>query len=166
MGAANSKEEPVYVYGKDIPIGFSRQLGEKLVKKAQEESVETKPVAPVAAPLASSTATARELTEKTEELVAKELERILEKQQIEDQKACERQASTTELLNEIRDITRQINASPSTRSPAFALSLRARDRVAACLIDNAGRPLDCWAEVAEFKALADTLQTEFAAGSR
>ncbi|KAJ1901474.1 hypothetical protein LPJ66_000756 [Kickxella alabastrina] len=171
MGASNSKEEPVYVYGNNVPIG----LKEKLVKDATEKQTQTQTQTQnrtqnrtqtqqnvVAAPPVDST----DLQDKVEGLVAKELARILEKNQLDDLQARDRNASTAELLSDIRDVARQIAASTSTRSPTYEESLRVRDRVAACLADNAGRPLDCWSHVAEFKALAKTLEAEFAAGAK
>ncbi|KAJ1814324.1 hypothetical protein LPJ75_002821 [Coemansia sp. RSA 2598] len=163
MGASNSKSERVYVYGNDVPIGFTPQLQEKLVRDA--ESASTKPESPKQTAPAPASSAASDIDEKVDALVAKELARILEKNQLDDMKARDRNASTTELLNEIRDISRQIQASPSTKSPTFAKALQARDRVAACLRDNSGRALDCWSEVAEFRALTATMEKEFAAGS-
>ncbi|KAJ1932464.1 hypothetical protein GGF37_007046, partial [Kickxella alabastrina] len=150
---------------------FTPQLKEKLVKDATEKQNQAQNRTQtqtqtqqnvVAAPPVDST----DLQDKVEGLVAKELARILEKNQLDDLQARDRNASTTELLSDIRDVARQIAASTSTRSPTYEESLRARDRVAACLADNAGRPLDCWSHVAEFKALAKTLEAEFAAGAK
>ncbi|KAJ1876980.1 hypothetical protein H4R99_002574 [Coemansia sp. RSA 1722] len=158
MGASNSKSEKVYVYGNDVPIGFTPQLQEKLVKDAETGASKAEPPKPAAS-------APSDMEEKVDALVAKELARILEKNQLDDMKARDRNASTTELLNEIRDISRQIQASPSTKSPTFAKALQARDRVASCLRDNSGRALDCWSEVAEFRALTATIEKEFASGS-
>ncbi|KAJ2236631.1 hypothetical protein H4R99_003066 [Coemansia sp. RSA 1722] len=158
MGASNSKSERVYVYGNDVPIGFTPQLQEKLVKDAETGASKVEPPKPAAS-------APSDMEEKVDALVAKELARILEKNQLDDMKARDRNASTTELLNEIRDISRQIQASPSTKSPTFAKALQARDRVATCLRDNSGRALDCWSEVAEFRALTATIEKEFASGS-
>ncbi|KAJ2636230.1 hypothetical protein GGF40_003135 [Coemansia sp. RSA 1286] len=158
MGASNSKSERVYVYGNDVPIGFTPQLQEKLVKDAETGASKAEPPKPAAS-------APSDMEEKVDALVAKELARILEKNQLDDMKARDRNASTTELLNEIRDISRQIQASPSTKSPTFAKALQARDRVATCLRDNSGRALDCWSEVAEFRALTATIEKEFASGS-
>ncbi|KAJ1644526.1 hypothetical protein LPJ64_003800 [Coemansia asiatica] len=160
MGASNSKNERVYVYGNDVPIGFTPQLQEKLVKDAEAAPAKAESPKP-----AADASTPSDIDEKVDALVAKELARILEKNQLDDMKARDRNASTAELLNEIRDVSRQIQASPSTKSPTFAKALQARDRVAACLRDNSGRALDCWSEVAEFRALTATIEKEFVAGS-
>ncbi|KAJ1767581.1 hypothetical protein LPJ74_005291 [Coemansia sp. RSA 1843] len=98
--------------------------------------------------------------------VAKELARILEKIQLDELQSKERQASSAEILNEIRDITQQIGSSPSTKSAAFKQSIHARDRVSSCLRDNADRPLNCWKEVSDFKALVAALESEFVAASK
>ncbi|KAI7821136.1 hypothetical protein BX661DRAFT_188671 [Kickxella alabastrina] len=166
MGASNSKEEPVYVYSNSVPIGFTPQLKEKLVKDATEKQNQAQNRTQTQTNPDPAKFDSTDLQDKVEGLVAKELARILEKNQLDDLQARDRNASTTELLSDIRDVARQIAASTSTRSPTYEESLRARDRVAACLADNAGRPLDCWSHVAEFKALAKTLEAEFAAGAK
>ncbi|KAJ2833871.1 hypothetical protein GGI24_000664 [Coemansia furcata] len=156
MGASNSKNEPVYVYASEVPIGFTAQLKDKLVSEA------TMTPSPPAANVDNS----RDIADKIDEGVAKELARILEKSQLEELMAKERQASTSDLLREIRDVSHQIASNPSTKSATFEQSLQARDRVVACLKDNAGRTLDCWKEVSEFKALVTTLESEFVAMSK
>ncbi|KAJ2743292.1 hypothetical protein GGI20_003861 [Coemansia sp. BCRC 34301] len=154
MGASNSKKEPVYVYASDVPIGFTAQLKEKLVAEAT-----TTPDTPAATD-------SRDLADKIDEGVARELARILEKSQLEELMAKDRQVSTSDLLREIRDVSQQISFSPTVRSPTFERSLQARDRVTACLKENAGRTLDCWKEVGEFKDLVATLEKEFVALSK
>ncbi|KAJ1861951.1 hypothetical protein LPJ73_000893 [Coemansia sp. RSA 2703] len=162
MGASNSKSEKVYVYANDVPIGFTPQLKEKLVSEAanpQQQQKQQQKQQPAIDTDASG------LEEKVDERVARELARILEKREIDDANARDRHASTAELLADIRDIQRQIDTSPATASPAFAAALVARDRVAACLRHNAAhaRALDCWREVAEFRAAAAMLERQFAA---
>ncbi|KAJ2487396.1 hypothetical protein IWW37_005256 [Coemansia sp. RSA 2050] len=159
MGASNSKKEPVYVYASEVPIGFTAQLKDKLVSEAA--STPNKPAADAAV-----VANPHGLADKIDEGVAKELARILEKGQLEELMARERQASTSDLLREIRDVTNQIASSPTTKSPTFERSLQAHDRVVACLKENAGRTLDCWKEVSEFKALVAILESEFVAMSK
>ncbi|KAJ2870048.1 hypothetical protein GGH93_005861, partial [Coemansia aciculifera] len=158
MGASNSKNEPVYVYASQVPIGFTAQLKDKLVSEAT-----TTPNPPAAAAAAGAMANSRDLADKVDEGVAKELARILEKNQLEELKAKERQASTSDLLREIRDVSHQIASNPTTKSPTYELALHARDRVAACLKDNAGRTLDCWKDVCEFKSLVATLESDITA---
>ncbi|KAJ2696305.1 hypothetical protein H4218_004690 [Coemansia sp. IMI 209128] len=160
MGASNSKKEPVYVYASEVPIGFTAQLKDKLVSEAA--SAPNKPAADPPAAVANS----RDLADKVDEGVAKELARILEKGQLEELMAKERQASTSDLLREIRDVSNQIASNPATKSPTFERSLQAHDRVVACLKANAGRTLDCWKEVSEFKTLVAALKTEFVAMSQ
>ncbi|KAJ2105773.1 hypothetical protein GGI16_002213 [Coemansia sp. S142-1] len=155
MGASNSKNEPVYVYASQVPIGFTAQLKDKLVSEAT-----TTPNPPAEE---GAVAKSRDLADKVDEGVAKELARILEKNQLEELKAKERQVSTSDLLREIRDVSHQIAANPTTKSPTYEQALHARDRVAACLKDNAGRTLNCWKEVCEFKSLVATLESEFVA---
>ncbi|KAJ2537687.1 hypothetical protein EV175_006648 [Coemansia sp. RSA 1933] len=165
MGASNSKEERVYIYADQIPLGFTPQLNEVLVKASAkpakqqpaDSSEHTKKLSDNAADYS------RDLVD---EEVAKELARILEKNQLDELQSKARQASSAEILNEIRDITHQINASPSAKSPAFEQSLHARDRVSSCLVDNADTPLNCWKEVSDFKALVATLESEFVAASK
>ncbi|KAJ2459111.1 hypothetical protein GGF42_001669 [Coemansia sp. RSA 2424] len=159
MGASNSKKEPVYVYASEVPIGFTAQLKEKLVSEATLPPP-SQPNAPAA------TTNSRDLADKIDEGVAKELARILEKSQLEELMAKDRQASTSDLLREIRDVSHQLSSSTTVTSPTFELSLQARDRVTACLKENAGRTLDCWKEVAEFKSLVATLESEFVAMSK
>ncbi|KAJ2715963.1 hypothetical protein H4R19_000910 [Coemansia spiralis] len=148
MGASNSKEEPVHIYGGDVPIGFTLQLKDKLAKEAAAQKQQQQPQPQ---PL---------LADAVEQEVAKELARILEKNQLEELKARGRQASTAELLGEIRDVARQIGGSESSRPESFGEAVAARDRVAACLQLHEGRALDCWKEVGEFKALVATLERE------
>ncbi|KAJ2386340.1 hypothetical protein GGI23_006515 [Coemansia sp. RSA 2559] len=113
--------------------------------------------------ISADTANSHDLVEQE---VAKELARILEKNQLDELQSKERQASSTEILHEIRDITRQIGSSPFANSAAFGQSLHARDRVTSCLVDNADRPLNCWKEVSDFKSLVATLESEFVAASK
>ncbi|KAJ1721982.1 hypothetical protein LPJ53_003555 [Coemansia erecta] len=161
MGASNSKSEKVYVYANDVPIGFTPQLKEKLVNEAATSTQQQQ--TPAKQPAADSGASG--LEDKVDALVARELARILEKREIDDANARDRHASTAELLADIRDIQRQIDTSPATASPAFGAAIAARDRVASCLRDNAAhaRALDCWREVADFRAAAATLERQFAA---
>ncbi|KAJ2821285.1 hypothetical protein FBU31_004957 [Coemansia sp. 'formosensis'] len=161
MGASNSKNEPVYVYASEVPIGFTAQLKDKLVSEATMT-----PSPPAATAAAANVDNSRDIADKIDEGVAKELARILEKSQLDELMAKERQASTSDLLREIRDVSHQIVSNPSTKSATFEQSLQARDRVVACLKDNAGRTLDCWKEVSEFKALVTTLESEFVAISK
>ncbi|KAJ2803255.1 hypothetical protein H4S07_004500 [Coemansia furcata] len=160
MGASNSKNEPVYVYASEVPIGFTAQLKDKLVSEA------TMTPSPPAAAAAANVDNSRDIADKIDEGVAKELARILEKSQLDELMAKERQASTSDLLREIRDVSHQIASNPSTKSATFEQSLQARDRVVACLKDNAERTLDCWKEVSEFKTLVTTLESEFVAMSK
>ncbi|KAJ2779786.1 hypothetical protein H4R18_003814 [Coemansia javaensis] len=144
MGASNSKQEPVHVYSGTVPLGFTPQLKDKLEKEAKEAK---------AAPAATPDAVEAE--------VARELARILEKSQLEELKARERQTSTAELLAEIRDVAQQIGTSgPARESQSFRAALLARDRAAACLLDHKDRALDCWQEVAAFKSLVAALERE------
>ncbi|KAJ1862965.1 hypothetical protein LPJ78_004366 [Coemansia sp. RSA 989] len=160
MGASNSKQEPVHIYGSDVPIGFSVQLQDKLVKDTTAPG--TKAQKPSSA-AGTQSINSRELSDAVEKEVAKELERILEKQQHDQLRAKERQSSTAELLSEIRELSQQINSGPATQSPSFAEAVGARDRAAQCLRNNEGRALDCWKEVSTFKSLVAGLQREFVA---
>ncbi|KAJ2452066.1 hypothetical protein EV183_003182 [Coemansia sp. RSA 2336] len=160
MGASNSKQEPVHIYGSDIPIGFSVQLQDRLVKDTAAPS-SAKAQKPSTA--GTQSVNSRDLTDAVEKEVAKELERILEKQQHDQLRAKERQSSTAELLSEIRELSQQINSGPATRSSSFAEAVDARDRAAQCLRNNEGRALDCWKEVSTFKNLVAGLQREFVA---
>ncbi|KAJ2355800.1 hypothetical protein IWW50_003127 [Coemansia erecta] len=158
MGASNSKQEPVYVYGGEVPIGFTAQLQDKLVKDASSQSKASEKTQ------TSSSAQgvkSHDLANEVEKEVAKELERILEKQQHDLLRSKDRQTSTAELLSEIRDLSQQIGASPAAQSQTYSQAVGARDRVAACLRKNEGKTLDCWKEVGEFKGLVAALEREF-----
>ncbi|KAJ1731058.1 hypothetical protein LPJ61_002716 [Coemansia biformis] len=157
MGASNSKEQPVHVYGSEIPIGFTPQLKDKLMKEATADAQKAPGSAKAERPGVSS----RELADAVEQEVAKELARILEMSQLEELKAKERQASTAELLGEIRDATQRIGGGGRARgTESFGRAVAARDRVAACFRQHEGRALDCWKEVGEFKALVAALERE------
>ncbi|KAJ1853927.1 hypothetical protein GGH12_004506 [Coemansia sp. RSA 1822] len=163
MGASNSKQEPAYVYGSDVPIGFTVGLKEKLLKEASAQK-EAKDKARTASSSPESVCS-RDTAEEVEKAVAKELERILEKQQHDQLRSKDRQASTAELLGEIRDLSQQINTSPTAQSQTYGQAVNARNQVAACLRKNEGKALDCWKEVSEFKSLVATLEREFVAAS-
>ncbi|KAJ2321341.1 hypothetical protein H4S02_000665 [Coemansia sp. RSA 2611] len=164
MGASNSKQEPVYVYGNEVPIGFTAQLQDKLVKDAASQK-QTDSSPHTAAASSTQSVSLRDPTDAVEKEVAKELERILEKQQHDELRSKDRQTSTAELLAEIRDLSQQISAGPTTKSQTFGQAVSARDRVAACLRKSEGRPLDCWKEVSEFKRLVAALEREFVAAA-
>ncbi|KAJ2614100.1 hypothetical protein H4S08_001878 [Coemansia sp. RSA 1365] len=157
MGASNSKEEPVYVYGSGIPIGFTPQLKDVLVKDATTAQK-------AAGNNSTGSAESRDLADEIEKGVAKELARILEKNQLEDLRSKERQTSTEELLGEIRDISQQIGGGTS-ESQSFGHAMAARDRVAACLKQHENKALNCWKEVGEFKNLVAALEREFIVAS-
>ncbi|KAI8319628.1 hypothetical protein GQ54DRAFT_299200 [Martensiomyces pterosporus] len=172
MGASNSKQEPVVVYGNEVPIGFTPQLSDRLVKeataaqggaKADKRSDKTSDESSAGS---RAEVNSRDLADQVEKQVASELSRILEKSQLEDLRSKERQTSTAELLSEIRDITQQISSSPSAKSQTYAKSLQARDHAVSCLRENSGRALDCWKEVQEFKTLVSDLEREFVAASK
>ncbi|KAJ1736752.1 hypothetical protein LPJ72_001112 [Coemansia sp. Benny D160-2] len=172
MGAANSKEERVYVYANQIPLGLTPKLEQGLAK-ASSRSSSSSQAAPVAAePTHKDAAPAGEmnsldLARLVDEEVGKELARILEKQQMDGLQAKERQASSAEMLSEMRDIAQQINnGSAATRSAAFEKSIDARNRVSECLRDNADRPLNCWKAVGDFRALVGVLESEHVASCR
>ncbi|KAJ2656873.1 hypothetical protein IWW48_004797 [Coemansia sp. RSA 1200] len=170
MGAANSKEERVYVYANQIPLGLTPKLEQGLAKASSSNS--SSQVAPVATEPAHKDAPASEmnsldLARLVDEEVGKELARILEKQQMDGLQAKERQASSAEMLSEMRDIAQQINnGSAATRSAAFGKSIDARNRVSECLRDNADRPLNCWKAVGDFRALVGVLESEHVASCR
>ncbi|KAJ2846232.1 hypothetical protein IWW36_004449 [Coemansia brasiliensis] len=146
MGASNSKQEP---------------LQDKLVKDTAAPSAKVREL-PAAG---TQSVNSRDLSDAVEKEVAKELERILEKQQHDQLRAKERQSSTAELLSEIRELSQQINAGPAAQSPSFAEAVDARNRAAQCLRNNEGRALDCWKEVSTFKSLVAGLQREFVASN-
>ncbi|KAJ2785010.1 hypothetical protein GGI15_002076 [Coemansia interrupta] len=135
MGASNSKSEKVYVYATDVPIGFTPQLKEKLVDEAA--AMQQQQQQQKQQPAIDSDAAG--LEDKVDARVARELARILEKREIDEANARDRHAA----------------------------ALAARDRAASCLRDNAAnaRALDCWREVADFRAAAATLERQFAAAS-
>ncbi|KAJ2159032.1 hypothetical protein GGF46_003324 [Coemansia sp. RSA 552] len=163
MGSSNSKSEPVYVYGSEVPIG----LKDKIAREAASSQPAQQPAA-AAAPGSSGPAqvSSHDLADEVEKEVAKELARILEKSQNEQLKARERQASTAELLSEIRDASQQMGAGRAAGLAALGQAAQARDRVAGCLRQHEGRALDCWKEVDEFRGLVAELEREFVAGSR
>ncbi|PIA14887.1 hypothetical protein COEREDRAFT_82479 [Coemansia reversa NRRL 1564] len=157
MGASNSKEEPVYVYGNGVPIGFTPQLKDVLVKDATTAQGTD-------GNNSTGNAESRDLADEIEKGVAKELARILEKNQLEDLRSKERQISTEELLGEIRDISQQIGGSTS-ESQSYERAVAARDRVAVCLRQHENKALNCWKEVGEFKSLVADLEREFVVAS-
>ncbi|KAJ2079426.1 hypothetical protein H4R24_003791 [Coemansia sp. RSA 988] len=157
MGASNSKEEPVYIYGSEVPIGFTPQLKDVLEKgAATAQTSEGNSSTP--------SATSRDLADGIEKGVAKELARILEKNQLEELRSKERQSSTQELLGEIRDISQQIGAGTSD-TQSFESAMVARDRVAACYKQHENRALNCWKEMGEFKNIVAAMEREFIAAS-
>ncbi|KAI9500455.1 hypothetical protein GGI25_006044 [Coemansia spiralis] len=176
MGSSNSKDERVYVYSAGVPLNVTPQLAKSINKNAnnagsEEGSSEAQQSSNTSSSIksgfaSSSSLNSRNLADAVEEEVSKELSRILEKNQYEELQSKERQASTTELLNEIRDITQQISSSPTSKSQTFTRSIQARDRVTSCLKDNSERPLNCWKEVSDFKNLVATLESEFVAASK
>ncbi|KAJ2009251.1 hypothetical protein GGI04_000631, partial [Coemansia thaxteri] len=120
MGAKNSKEAPVYVYAQDVPISITTQLEDRLIREATSakdtsgtRNRHSTNMNADSATAAGSTGSTSSLADKVDELVARELARILEKQQLEELKSKERQASTSDLLREIRDLTEQIDSNPA-----------------------------------------------------
>ncbi|KAJ2763609.1 hypothetical protein IWQ56_000242 [Coemansia nantahalensis] len=166
MGASNSKEEPIHIYGGEVPIGFTVQLKDKLEKEAatqqRQQKQQQKQQQQQKQNQEQQQIQQQRLADAVEQEVARELARILEKSQLEELKAKEHQASTAELLGEIRDVARQIGSGggQSRRPESFGDAVAARDRVAACLRQHEGRALDCWKEVGEFKALVSALERE------
>ncbi|KAJ1946155.1 hypothetical protein EC988_005602, partial [Linderina pennispora] len=141
---------------------FSPGLNEKLVREAQTKKKQpAAPAKPSGAQLSE-----KQIADKVEQGVAQELARILEQTQLAAMQAKERQASTADLLNEIRDTTALLGERRGEKSPTFQSALAKRDAVAACLREKGGRTLDCWEEVGEFKQAVGELEREFVAGSK
>ncbi|KAG2178697.1 hypothetical protein INT44_001850 [Umbelopsis vinacea] len=167
MGAQQSRPEGVIFYNENVPLQFSQNLVDSLESRAKR----SKPVANTGkAPLP------HEVEGVVRERVAEELNRIKE-QQDEANNRITAQLSKQNLESkhnavaigaDIEDMIKRVQRSTSSKLPAEIKE--SQQAVIECyrLVihrHNKSRPLDCWAEVENFKDAVAQAQKEFCINS-
>ncbi|KAI8576252.1 hypothetical protein K450DRAFT_257862 [Umbelopsis ramanniana AG] len=162
MGAQQSRPEGVIFYNENVPLQFSQNLVDSLESRAKR----SKPVGNSGkAPLP------HEVEGVVRERVAEELNRIKEQQEEANNRITaqlskqnlESKHNAVAIGADIEDMIKRVQRSTSSKLPAEIKE--SQQAVIECYRHNKSRPLDCWAEVENFKDAVAQAQKEFCINS-
>ncbi|KAI8884521.1 hypothetical protein K501DRAFT_217363 [Backusella circina FSU 941] len=148
MGASQSKSEPVIFYNPNVPLQFSQSLVDSFEKKAEQtpEKLES-----------------RQIEALVNQRVAEELQKVksTESEMGEKLYLVDQQTENNALESQ-QDIETMIGRIKRSSAKELPKEVQERqDAVIACYNNNPNRSLDCWKDVANFKAAVLEEQKKF-----
>jgi len=176
MGAGQSRTETdEKVFQSETPISFSPDVVDQLSNRL--ESPDTSPERQTFIDAHIRARIQDELLEhlrREEEHVQQEIERALEKENLDKERAMAGEASegdgssagevksSTALQGDLGEIREKISKYQSRKELAEYPEVKSHgDAVVECYRQNAARPLDCWKEVDQFKNSVAKLEQEY-----
>ncbi|KAF2810026.1 DUF1690-domain-containing protein [Mytilinidion resinicola] len=180
MGNGNSKptsEQSQHVFAADAPVRFSNELVDSLQNSNQSDSTRSKTLelqiqsrvtseleklqAQESAKLAQlSESLSDETSTPAEPSLVEKIGDTLSSSATLAEKQRQQEMSRNSVSKEIAELKKKLESRKKLDEVDTAVS-KAKDDVVTCLRANDRRPLDCWKEVAAFKAEVGKLEKEF-----